>query len=93
MPISSTMQSALVAAALGAGTATMLAAVVLPGWADTAVQPTAVSIVNFTFTPQTLTVAARQRVWETTEKNVISRLSDFSIERWRFRVDLRDVKS
>src|SRR5271169_3764804 len=35
---------------------TMLAAVVLPGWADTAAQASAVSIDNFTFGPQTLTV-------------------------------------
>jgi len=36
MPFSNTLRNALVAAALGAVTATMLAAVVLPGWADTA---------------------------------------------------------
>ena len=70
MSISSTMQSALVAAALGAGTATMLAAVVLPGWADTAVQPTAVSIDNFTFGPQTLTVKAGTTVTWTNKDDI-----------------------
>jgi plastocyanin len=58
MPISNTMRSALVAAALGAATATMLAAVVLPGWADTAAPASAVSIDNFTFGPQSVTVKA-----------------------------------
>jgi plastocyanin len=58
MPISNTARSALVAAILGAATATMLAAVVLPGWADTAAPATAVSIDNFTFGPQSVTVKA-----------------------------------
>jgi plastocyanin len=70
MSISSTMRSALVAAALGAGTATMLAAVVLPGWADNAVQPTAVSIDNFTFGPQTLTVKAGTTVTWTNKDDI-----------------------
>jgi plastocyanin len=58
MSISNLMRSTLVAAALGAATAIMLAAVVLPGWAQNAPQANAgaVSIHNFTFTPQTLTV-------------------------------------
>ena len=56
MSISNTMRSAIIAAGLGAATATMLAAVVLPGWADNAAQGGAVSIDNFTFGPQTLTV-------------------------------------
>jgi len=58
MPISNTARSALIAAMLGAATATMLAAVVLPGWADTAAPATAVSIDNFTFGPQSVTVKA-----------------------------------
>ena len=70
MSISSTMRSALVAAALGAGTATMLAAVVLPGWADTALQPTSVSIDNFTFGPQTLTVKAGTTVTWTNKDDI-----------------------
>jgi plastocyanin len=56
--LSNTMRSALLAAALGAATATALSAVVLPGWADNAAQGAAVSIDNFTFGPQTLTVKA-----------------------------------
>jgi amicyanin len=64
------MRSALVAAALGAGTATMLAAVVLPGWADNAVQPTAVSIDNFTFGPKTLTVKAGTTVTWTNKDDI-----------------------
>jgi plastocyanin len=58
------MRSAFIAAGLGAATATMLAAVVLPGWAQNASQANAdaVSIDNFTFGPQTLTVKARTTV-------------------------------
>jgi plastocyanin len=57
MVISNAMRSELVAAALGAATAVMIAMAVLPSWAQDA--PTsAVSIDNFTFTPQTLTVKA-----------------------------------
>jgi plastocyanin len=51
-----TMRSAIVAAALGAGTAAALAAVVLPGHAQTAAPASAVSIDNFTFTPPSLTI-------------------------------------
>jgi plastocyanin len=58
MTISNTLRSALVAAAVGAATATMLAAVVLPGWAQNAAPAGVVSIDNFTFTPPTLTVKA-----------------------------------
>jgi amicyanin len=53
-----TMRSAIVAAALGAATAAVLAAVVLPGHAQTAAPVSAVSIDNFTFTPPSLTVRA-----------------------------------
>jgi amicyanin len=56
--IANTMRSAIVAAALGAATAAMLAAVVLPGHAQTAAPVSAVSIDNFTFTPPSLTVKA-----------------------------------
>jgi plastocyanin len=62
------MRSAIVAAALGAATATALAAVVLPGWADTA--PQAVSIDNFTFTPQTTTVKAGTTVTWTNKDDI-----------------------
>ena len=70
MSISGTVRSALVAAALGAATATALAAVVLPGWADTAAQATAVSIDNFTFGPQTLTVKAGTTVTWTNKDDI-----------------------
>jgi plastocyanin len=57
MVISNTMRSELVAAAFGAAAAVLLAMVVLPSWAQDAAT-SAVSIDNFTFTPQTLTVKA-----------------------------------
>jgi plastocyanin len=53
--ISNTIRSALVAAALGAATAVLLTVVVRPGWAQDAATST-VSIDNFTFAPQILTV-------------------------------------
>jgi amicyanin len=53
-----TMRSAIVAAALGAATAAVLAAVVLPGHAQSAAPAGAVSIDNFTFTPPSLSVKA-----------------------------------
>jgi plastocyanin len=64
------MRSALVAAALGAATATALAAVVIPGWAQNAVQAPAVSIDNFTFNPQTLTVKAGTTVTWTNKDDI-----------------------
>jgi amicyanin len=70
MSISNTMRSALIAAGLGAATATMLAAVVLPGWADTATQASTVSIDNFTFGPQTLTVKAGTTVTWTNKDDI-----------------------
>ena len=70
MSISNTMRSALIAAGLGAATATMLAAVVLPGWADTATQASTVSIDNFTFGPQTLTVKAGTTVTWTNNDDI-----------------------
>jgi amicyanin len=56
--IANTMRSAIVAAALGAATAAMLAAVVLPGHAQNAAPASAVSIDNFTFTPPSVTIKA-----------------------------------
>jgi amicyanin len=70
MAISNTMRSALVAAALGAATATMLAAVVLPGWAQNAASADAVSIDNFVFTPPTLTVKAGTTVTWTNRDDI-----------------------
>ena len=49
---------------------TMLAAVVLPGWADTAAQASAVSIDNFTFGPQTLTVKVGTTVTWTNKDDI-----------------------
>jgi plastocyanin len=72
--IANALRSALVAAGLGAATATLLAAVVLPGWAQNAPQPSAgagaVSIDNFTFTPQTLTVKAGTTVTWTNRDDI-----------------------
>ena len=70
MSIASTMRSALVAAALGAATATALAAIVLPGWADTAASAGAVSIDNFTFGPQSLTVKAGTTITWTNKDDI-----------------------
>jgi plastocyanin len=71
MSISNTMRSALIAAGLGAATATMLAAVVLPGWAQNASQAAdTVSIDNFTFGPQTLTVKAGTTVTWTNKDDI-----------------------
>ncbi len=70
MAISNTVRSALVAAALGAATATMLAAVVLPGWARNAAPAGAVSIDNFTFTPASLTVKAGTTVTWTNKDDI-----------------------
>ena len=70
MTISSTARSALVAAALGAATATMLAAVVLPSWAQNAAPAGAVSIDNFTFTPASLTVKAGTTVTWTNKDDI-----------------------
>ncbi len=70
--LSNTMRSALVAAGLGAATAAMLAVVVLPGWAQNATQASAgaISIDNFTFTPQTLTVKAGTTVTWTNRDDI-----------------------
>jgi plastocyanin len=68
--LSNTMRSAFLAAALGAATATALSAVVLPGWADNAAQGAAVSIDNFTFGPQTLTVKAGTTVTWTNKDDI-----------------------
>jgi plastocyanin len=75
MAISNTMRSALVAAALGAATATLLAAVVIPTWTQTASAQNAapagaVSIDNFTFTPQSLKVKAGTTVTWTNKDDI-----------------------
>ncbi len=63
-----TIHAALVAAALGAGAAGLLAAAVLPGWAQTATS--AVAIDNFTFKPQQLTVKAGTTVTWTNKDDI-----------------------
>jgi plastocyanin len=75
MAISNTARSALLAAALGAATATMLAAVVIPTWTQTAraqnaAPAEAVSIDNFTFTPASLTVKAGTTVTWTNRDDI-----------------------
>ena len=70
MSISDTMRSAVVTAALGAATAAVLAAVILPGRAQNAGPPTAVSIDNFTFAPPTLTVKAGTTVTWTNRDDI-----------------------
>jgi plastocyanin len=70
MSLSSTARSALVAAALGAATATMLAAVVLPVRAQNAAPASAVSIDNFTFNPTPLTVKAGTTVTWTNKDDI-----------------------
>jgi plastocyanin len=68
--VATTMRSVLVAAAFGAATAATLAAVVLPGRADNAAAGGAVSIDNFTFGPQTLTVKAGTAVSWTNKDDI-----------------------
>jgi plastocyanin len=70
MTLSSTARSALVAAVLGAATATMLAAVVLPVRAQNAAPAGAVSIDNFTFNPTPLTVKAGTTVTWTNKDDI-----------------------
>jgi amicyanin len=70
MSNANTLRSALVAAVLGAATATALAAVVLPGWAQNAPPASAVSIDNFTFTPPSLKVKAGTTVTWTNKDDI-----------------------
>jgi plastocyanin len=75
MSATNNIRCALVAAALGAATATMLAVAVLPGSAQTAPLTTqakenTVAIDNFTFTPQTLTVRAGTMVTWTNKDDI-----------------------
>ena len=70
MSISNTARSALVAAALGAATATVLAAVILPVWAQNAAPAGAVSIDNFTFNPPNLTVKAGTTITWTNKDDI-----------------------
>ena len=63
-----TIRSAVIAAMLGAATATMLAVAVLPGWTQTTAS--AVAIDNFTFDPQKLTVKAGTTVTWTNNDDI-----------------------
>jgi plastocyanin len=64
------VRSALLAAALGAATATILAAVVIPTSAQNAAPASAVSIDNFTFAPASLTVKAGTTVTWTNRDDI-----------------------
>ena len=70
--LSNTMRSAFLAAALGAATAIMLAVVVLPSRAQNAPQASAgvISIDNFSFGPQKLTVKAGTTVTWTNKDDI-----------------------
>jgi len=63
-----TLRNVLVAAALGAAAAPVVAAIILPAGAQNA--PVAVSIDNFTFNPQTLTVKAGATVTWTNKDDI-----------------------
>jgi amicyanin len=66
----SSVRSVLLPSALGAATAVVLAAVVAAGHAQTQAPTTAVSIDNFTFSPQTLTVKAGTTVTWTNKDDI-----------------------
>jgi plastocyanin len=68
MPLRNTLRSTVIAAALGATTAALLAAIVLPGRAQS--PASAVSIDNFTFNPQKLTVKAGTAVTWTNKDDI-----------------------
>ena len=63
-----TLRAMIVAVALGAAVAPLMAAVMLPVQAQNA--PTAVSIDNFTFTPQTVTVKTGTTVTWTNKDDI-----------------------
>ncbi len=69
MPVSKTVRSALIAAALGAASAPMVAAVMPPALAQQ-VQAAATSISNFTFDPKTLTIKAGTTVTWTNKDDI-----------------------
>lgn len=69
MPVSKTVRSALFAAALGAASAPIVAAVMPPALAQQA-QAVAGSISNFTFDPKTLTIKAGTTVTWTNKDDI-----------------------
>jgi plastocyanin len=68
MPLRNTLRSTVIAAALGATTAAILAAIVLPSWAQS--PASAVSIDNFTFNPQKVTVKAGTTITWTNKDDI-----------------------
>jgi amicyanin len=69
MSIAKTVRGALIAAALGAASAPLVAAIVLPVWAQN-IPAAAVSIDNFTFNPPSLTVKAGTTVTWTNKDDI-----------------------
>jgi plastocyanin len=69
MPVSKTVRSALISAALGAASAPIVAAVIPPAFAQKA-QVTLASISNFTFDPKTLTIKAGSTVSWTNKDDI-----------------------
>jgi plastocyanin len=69
MIISNNVRSAIVAAALGTACAPLLAAAILPAWAQKA-PAGAISIDNFTFNPKQLTVKAGTTVTWTNRDDI-----------------------
>jgi plastocyanin len=69
MPMSNTLRSALFAAVLGAASAPLVAALILPAGAQQAAS-NAVSIDNFTFNPASLTVKAGTTVTWTNKDDI-----------------------
>jgi amicyanin len=68
MSVRTTLRNAVIAAALGAATAPLVAAIVLPVSAQNA--PGAIGIDNFTFNPQNLTVKAGTTVTWTNKDDI-----------------------
>jgi amicyanin len=68
MPLRNTLRTTVIAATLGATTAAILAAIVLPG--RTQGSASVVSIDNFTFNPQKLTVEAGTAVTWTNKDDI-----------------------
>jgi plastocyanin len=69
MTMSNTVRSALIAGLLGAASAPLLAALILPAWAANT-QAGAISIANFTFNPAKLTVKAGTTVIWTNKDDI-----------------------
>lgn len=70
MSMPNTPHAAVISAALGAAAAIMLAAAVIPGWAQDTAQAGTVSIDNFTFAPKSLTVKVGSTVSWTNKDDI-----------------------